>query len=154
VGGDEPDAQEAFANSSNYSGHDAGNRLNPTRGFMKEERKGSIPLSEFIQTHRRNIIEEWVEFARTLQPWAKGLTKKDLEDHDEELLDAIVSDMKSPQSSSQQAEKSKGRERRGALSRVGKKHAIDRLESGLKLDQLVSEYRASGKRAPVVGEGG
>jgi hypothetical protein len=109
---------------------------------MKEERKRSLPLSEFIQTHRKKIIEEWVEFARTLQPWAKGLSKKDLQDHAEELLDAIVSDMKSSQSSRQQTEKSTGRDRGGALSGVGRKHAIDRLESGLKLDQLVSEFRA------------
>lgn len=110
---------------------------------MKEEKKkATLPLSEFIQGHRRKIIDEWVEFARTLQPWAKDLSKKDLQDHAEELLDAIVSDMKSSQSSHQQTQKSKGRDRGGALSGVGKKHAIDRLESGLKLDQLVSEYRA------------
>ena len=99
-------------------------------------------LSAFIQQHRKTIVEEWVVFARTLKPWAKGLSKTDLRDHAEELLSAIVSDMKSSQSGHQQAEKSKGHDRGGALSGVGKKHAIDRLEGGLKLDQLVSEYRA------------
>ena len=99
-------------------------------------------LSAFIQQHRKTIVEEWVAFARTLKPWATGLSKTDLRDHAEELLSAIVSDMKSSQSSHQQSEKSKGRDRGGALSGVGKKHAIDRLQGGLKLDQLVSEYRA------------
>ena len=110
---------------------------------MKEVKEKSAPsLSEFIHARRKAIIAEWVKFARTLQPWAKDLTAKELQDHAEELLDAIVVDMRSSQSGYQQAEKSKGRDRGGALSGVGKKHAIDRLESGLKLDQLVSEYRA------------
>ena len=99
-------------------------------------------LCDFIHQHRRTIVEEWIEFARTLKPWATGLSKKDLRDHAEELLDAIVSDMKSSQSGHQQSEKAKGRDRGGVLSGVGKKHAIDRLEGGLKLDQLVSEFRA------------
>ena len=99
-------------------------------------------LSVFIQQHRKTIVEEWVAFARTLKPWATGLSKTDLRDHAEELLSAIVSDMKSSQSSHQQSEKSKGRDRGGALSGVGKKHAIDRLQGGLTLDKLVSEYRA------------
>ena len=110
--------------------------------MKKEPSQSSAPLSAFIQEHRKKIIEEWVAFARTLKPWATGLSKKDLQDHAEELLDAIVSDMKSSQSSQQQSQKSKGRARGGALMGVGKKHAIDRLECGLKLDQLVSEYRA------------
>jgi signal transduction histidine kinase len=101
-----------------------------------------VPLSEFIQDHRKRIIEEWITFARTLQPWAKGLSKKALQDHAEELLTAIVSDMKSSQTGDEQSQKSKGRKKDGALTEVGKKHAIDRLEGGLKLEQLVSEYRA------------
>lgn len=110
---------------------------------MKAGRSSStMRLSTFIRQHRKKIVEEWVEFARTLHPWAKGLSKKNLRDHAEELLDAIVSDMKSSQSRHQQSEKSKGRDVGGALSGVGKKHATDRLESGLKLDQLVSEFRA------------
>ena len=99
-------------------------------------------LGEFIQQHRKKIIEEWIDFARTLQPWSTDMSKRDLRDHAEELLDAIVSDMGAPQSGRQQSEKSKGHQGESALSDVGKKHAIDRLETGLKLDQLVSEYRA------------
>ena len=50
--------------------------------------------------------------------------------------------MKSSQSGRQQSEKAKGHDRGGPLSGVGRKHAINRLEGGLKLDQLVSEFRA------------
>ena len=55
-------------------------------------------LSDFIQQHRRAIVEEWVEFARTLTPWAKGLSKKDLRDHAEELISVGI-----PRASSQRA---------------------------------------------------
>ena len=112
------------------------------RLVTKPPNGSGVRLSEFVQQHRKKIVEEWVEFARTMRPWADGLSKKDLRDHAEELLDAIAGDIKTSQSGHQQAQKSKGRETRGALSRVGKKHAIDRLEGGLTLDQLVSEYRA------------
>jgi signal transduction histidine kinase len=105
-------------------------------------------LTEFINEHRKKIIKEWVEFARTLHPWSDGMDEQALADHAEELLTAIVSDMESPQTSSQKSEKSKGHAAPGGLTKVGQKHASDRLESGFKLDQLVSEYRAL--RASVV----
>jgi signal transduction histidine kinase len=108
----------------------------------KQNNQPTVQLCDFIQQHRRAIVEEWVLFARTLTPWAKGLSKKDLRDHAEELLGVIVSDMKSSQSGLQQSEKAKGHDRGGALCAVGKKHAIDRLAGGLRLDQLVSEFRA------------
>jgi signal transduction histidine kinase len=107
-----------------------------------------VHLTDFIHQHRKKIIEEWVGFARTLRPWSDGLDERALADHAEELLDAIVTDMESSQSSSQKSEKSKGHAAPGGLTKVGHKHASDRLESGFGLDQLVSEYRAL--RASVV----
>jgi signal transduction histidine kinase len=110
---------------------------------MTEGRKRrALPLSEFIERQRKTIIDDWVEYARTMQPWAQDLSRKDLADHAAELLDAIASDMNSAQSRHEQAEKSKGGGSGGVLSGVGRKHAIGRLESGLTLDQLVSEFRA------------
>ncbi len=105
-------------------------------------------LTDFIAHHHKKIINEWVEFARTLRPWSEGMSDKDLRDHAEELLTAIVSDMGSSQSRSQQSEKSKGRTVGGSLTAIGRKHACERLETGFKLDQLVSEYRAL--RASIV----
>lgn len=99
-------------------------------------------LSDFIETHHAEIVAEWVAFARTLLPWSEGMTEEDLRDHAEELLTVVVRDMKSPQSEAESASKSRGLDPGGALGRVGKKHAVERLETGLKLDQLVSEYRA------------
>lgn len=99
-------------------------------------------LTEFIQNNHETIIEEWVAFARTLLPWAQGMTLRDLRDHAVELLNAVVADMKAPQSKSQQSAKSQGRTEGGGLALVGQKHASQRLHSGLNLAQLVSEYRA------------
>ena len=65
-------------------------------------------LSEFIQANHKKIIGEWVEFASTLKPWADGMSKKGLEDHAEELLTAVVNDMRSAQNDIQKSEKSKG----------------------------------------------
>lgn len=103
-------------------------------------------LTEFIEREHKKIIEEWVAFAASLLPWARGMDEKDLRDHAVELLAAVVRDMQSPQSSAEQSEKSKGRavegEAGGALAVVGQQHASDRLKTGFKLDELVSEYRA------------
>src|SRR5688572_20273330 len=99
-------------------------------------------LSQFIDEHQEEIIGEWVEFARTLLPWAEGLTEKDLRDHAQEMLGAVADDMVTPQTDAEQAEKSKGRGDVGELSRIGKRHATERIQSGLDIDQLVSEYRA------------
>ncbi len=99
-------------------------------------------LTEFIYKSHHTIIEDWVEFAKTLLPWAKGMDDVSLRDHAEELLTAVVEDMNSPQTVSEQSEKSKGKAIDGALAKIGQKHASDRLETGITLDQLVSEFRA------------
>lgn len=99
-------------------------------------------LTEFIQSNHKSIISAWVDFAGTMSPWSNGMNEKELQDHAEELLVAVVEDMKSPQSSREQTEKSKGQAIEGKLAIVGQKHASDRLESGLSLLQLVSEFRA------------
>jgi len=99
-------------------------------------------LTKFIRENHKKIVEEWVEFAATLVPWAKGMSEKELRDHAVELLTAVASDMEAPQSDTEQSKKSKGRSSGGTLAKVGHKHASQRLASGLNLDQLVSEYRA------------
>ena len=101
-----------------------------------------MSLAEFIHAHHSVIIEEWVTFAQTMFPWAKGVNQIDLRDHADELLTAIVIDMKSAQSSLEKSDKSKGNALRGQLAGVGEKHATQRLEMGLSLCQTMSEYRA------------
>ncbi|HYX39564.1 MAG TPA: sensor histidine kinase [Oligoflexus sp.] len=101
-----------------------------------------MQLTKFIQKNHKSIIKAWVDFARTMQPWAQGMSEKDLQDHAEELLVAVVNDMNSPQSKSEQSEKSQGNGMDGNLVIAGQQHASTRLQSGLSLTQLVSEFRA------------
>lgn len=101
-----------------------------------------MDLSEFIEKERARIVEEWEEFAGTLMPAAGSMDAPGLRDHADEILSAIVEDMRSPQSATEQAEKSKGRKRSSYLEEVGTLHAELRLSSGFKLGQMVAEYRA------------
>ena len=99
-------------------------------------------LAEFIDEKRIEIVEEWKVFAESLTPAAHGMTATALRDHADEILTAIVSDMKSQQTAAEQAEKSKGRGKAQRLGKIGKIHAELRIENGFKLGQLVAEYRA------------
>jgi len=99
-------------------------------------------LADFIDKERRAIVDEWQEFARTLLPAAGGMTGSALRDHADEILTAIVHDMRSRQTREEQAEKSKGRGVAQRLEEIGRVHAALRIENGFKLGQLVAEYRA------------
>lgn len=99
-------------------------------------------LAEFIDRERITIVAEWEAFARTLLPGAAGLSGPALRDHADQLLSAIINDMKSRQTDSEQSEKSKGRGQARAMGDIGKLHAALRIEDGFKVGQLVAEYRA------------
>src|SRR5581483_1684806 len=101
-----------------------------------------MQLPEFIANHHKEIIADWVTFARDLHPASTGMTEAELQDHADRLLTAIVDDMASPQTDREQAEKSKGRGDEHGMELAGKKHAVQRIQSGFQLDQLVAEYRA------------
>ncbi len=88
------------------------------------------------------IVAEWEAFAHSLTPAATGMNPTALRDHAEEILTAIIHDMRSQQTAAEQAEKSKGRGTAQRLGSIGKIHAALRIENGFKLVQLVAEYRA------------
>lgn len=97
-------------------------------------------LADLIETERPRILAAWEAHARTLRSGAAG--ELVLLDHVTELLDAIVADMRGPQSQSQRAEKSKGHGAAGPLDLLSGLHAEERGERGYRLSQIVSEYRA------------
>lgn len=99
-------------------------------------------LADFIDEQRVTIVAEWQAFAETLLPAAGPMTGSALRDHADEILSAIVGDMKSQQTSEEQAEKSKGRGQAQRLEAIGRVHAALRIGNGFKLGQLVAEYRA------------
>jgi hypothetical protein len=102
----------------------------------------TLELSEFIDKERLTIVAEWESFARTLLPAADGLNTLALRDHADEILTAIIRDMKSRQTKTEQAEKSKGRGQAHHLGEMGGIHATLRIEIGFRLGQMVAEYRA------------
>lgn len=101
-----------------------------------------VGLAEFIDKERVTIVAEWETFARSLLPESSGMTASALRDHADQILTAIVHDMRSRQTEAEQAEKSKGRGQAQALGEIGKIHAMLRIEFGFKLSQMVAEYRA------------
>lgn len=101
-----------------------------------------MDLAEFIDAERVTIVAEWETFARSLLPAAGDMSPVALRDHADEILSAIVRDMKSRQTEAEQAEKSKGKGDAQNLGEMGKVHAALRIEFGFKLGQMVAEYRA------------
>lgn len=99
-------------------------------------------FSDFIEQNRERIIREWVCFATEQIPSSKGMNEEALRDHADELLRAVVDDMKTPQTGAQTHDKSQGLEDGGKLASVGHRHASQRLEGGFDLGHLLSEYRA------------
>lgn len=99
-------------------------------------------LAEFIEKERGAIVAEWETFARSLQPASGDMTALALRDHADEILAAIVLDMKSRQTVAEQTKKSKGQGNAQRMERIGQIHAALRVDSGFKLGEMVAEYRA------------
>lgn len=105
-------------------------------------------LSLFIRQHSRQILSEWETFARTL-PFGTALSVDELRDHAQAMLDVIASDLETPQTADEQAEKSKGlgSDRRDSPTAAAE-HGSERAASGFTVIQMVAEFRAL--RASVV----
>jgi hypothetical protein len=101
-----------------------------------------MKLSEFLQTHASEIVQEWQTFARTMLPSAATMSAQGLRDHASEILAAIVEDIDAPEDSDEQVRKSQGQGKSVRMGAVGKVHAALRIEHGFTLGQLVAEYRA------------
>jgi signal transduction histidine kinase len=108
-------------------------------------------LAAFITDNIEPILVEWEAFARSI-PGCEQLDKLALRDHAEGILTAVVLDMNTAQTDSQQSEKSKGEGSPGRVSRLfnraSETHAAERVNSGFDLLELISEYRAL--RASVI----
>jgi signal transduction histidine kinase len=90
------------------------------------------------------ILVEWEAFAGTMLPAATGMTPLALRDHAEQMLEAVATDLASPQTRAEQSEKSRGRapDVPGAPEPAAQTHAVLRARSGFDINQLVAEYRA------------
>lgn len=97
-------------------------------------------LHQFIVANMEQILAEWVNFARSIQP--VKMTTKELRDHAEEMLTIIANDLAAPQTELERSEKSKGLQPRQDGDTAAEIHADCRLRSGFSIELLASEYRA------------
>jgi signal transduction histidine kinase len=101
-------------------------------------------LADFIETNTEEILSEWEGFARTLLPAASGMDVTALRDHAEQILHTVARDLRTSQSRSEQAAKSRGEAPRPPRSpeTAAETHAVLRATSGFTMQQMVAEYRA------------
>ena len=99
-------------------------------------------LSLFILHQKEPILQEWEDFARTMQPAASGMDVVALRDHASVILDTIIIQLGLVESEQEKFGKSRGQGSRGIQKSDAERHAIDRLKDGYTIDQLVAEYRA------------
>ena len=109
-------------------------------------------LSEFMLGHREQILSEWVSFAQSCLTTANSMDLEALRDHASEMLDTIATDLNTPQSKSEQADKSEGKSDADpdpdTPDTAAQEHGAARADSGFTVEQMVSEYRAL--RASVI----
>jgi signal transduction histidine kinase len=101
-------------------------------------------LADFILSNLEPILAGWESFARSIGA-GEHLNQLTLRDHAGDILKATVRDMKSPQTVSERAKKSKGLEHSpddDALDVASNDHAVDRLGLGFDMLEVMSEYRA------------
>lgn len=99
-------------------------------------------LSDFILENLEPILQAWEDFARTIETPGADLDSEALRDHAEQMLRAIVSDLRTKQTKREQAAKSQGHAPSDDEETAAETHAMTRLMAGFTIDQMVSEYRA------------
>ncbi len=101
-----------------------------------------VRLSDFILNNMECILQEWEDFARTINPPALTMDSAALRDHAELMLETIAKDLNTYQSDNEQLDKSKGLSPESKVETPAHDHAEARLKSAYTMDQLFSEYRA------------
>ncbi|MEO5816349.1 MAG: sensor histidine kinase [Gemmatimonadaceae bacterium] len=101
-------------------------------------------LADFLETNSAPILDEWVAFARTCGPVGACMELSALRDHAVEMLNAIVADLRTPQTKTEQADKSKGNAEHAdeQPETAAEVHGAGRAESGFTVGEMVAEYRA------------
>ena len=103
----------------------------------------NMRLAQFIEENKKEIVEEWVDFAGENITSAKKLDLDEVKDHIYQMLEAICKDMRAPQSDAQQESKSKGnKEYFTGEANAAKEHGAQRVDVGFDIVELSSEFRA------------
>jgi signal transduction histidine kinase len=86
-------------------------------------------------------LQEWEDFASTLEPLANA-NKKELRDHAAAVLKVIAADLIKPQAEHESIAKSKGHGPQATDDTAAEIHAADRVAAGFTGEQVMAEYRA------------
>lgn len=98
-------------------------------------------LSSFILTNLDEILQEWEDFASSLEPLKEANTVE-LRDHASQLLQVIAKDLDTPQCEHDRLAKSRGAHVMAGMDTAAEVHAAARMTSGLNGDQVMAEFRA------------
>ena len=98
-----------------------------------------MKLSEFIRNNIDAILQDWVQFAGSIQPKAGDMDKEALLDHAKLMLEDIAAGLDLPEG---QHEHAKGRSPPSVITSAAEEHGLERFASGFSITDLVSEYRA------------
>jgi signal transduction histidine kinase len=101
-------------------------------------------LADFILRDMEAILTCWEAFAATNMPAAAHMNSLALRDHAQQILEAVVADLRTAQSRQAQQAKSMGLAPAmiGAPETAAQTHAFMRARSGFDIRQLAAEYRA------------
>lgn len=101
----------------------------------------SVRLSKFIRANMEVILQEWENFALTLNP-LRNSSKLKLRDHAQQMLYVICTDLDTYQAESAGIDKSRGLAHNSGGDTAAEIHAVDRMRAGLAIEDLLAEYRA------------
>ncbi|WP_029034730.1 sensor histidine kinase [Salinimicrobium terrae] len=102
-----------------------------------------MKFAHFIKTHKKEITDEWVKFAKDNIECVGKLDLEEVRDHIKQMLDRVVESMESSETDAQQEEKSKGNMNMlSGESEAANQHGEQRADKGFNLIELCSEFRA------------
>jgi signal transduction histidine kinase len=117
---------------------------------MVRSATASLPrLGAFIRENTEQILSEWESFARAM-PIAQSMDIAALRDHAIAMLEAIATDLETPQAVGEETAKSMGHADAPASGEdtAAQEHGAGRAVSGFSVEQMVAEFRAL--RASVI----
>ncbi|TDT41782.1 PAS domain S-box-containing protein/diguanylate cyclase (GGDEF)-like protein [Halospina denitrificans] len=97
-----------------------------------------MKLAQFIQTNMKQLLEGWEEAALEIAPELKGESRRALRDHARSMLKFICQDLATSQTRDESVRKALGKDTAPASG----EHALDRVQQGLSMFQMVQEFRA------------
>jgi PAS domain S-box-containing protein len=107
-----------------------------------------MKLSVFIRNNIDAILQDWEQFAGSIQPKAGDMDKEALLDHAKLMLEDIAADLELPEDQHERAANDKVQSPPSVITSAAEKHGLARFNSGFSITCLVSEYRAL--RASVI----